>query len=217
MRETWVWPLGGADALEKEMATHSSTLAWKIPWMEEPGRLQSMGLQRVGHDWAASQVQVPHWGLLTEGFCNASVIWTLINLKPRKKASSQNSTELRSRPETERTKAEIEFLKKRALHSHVYSVFSFYNLLCGILTYLPGIWTMNIGQKNQLHWNTSVNCKTEAVWTWRALLHPQQPRWKQPVSTNEWMDKEGVKKIHKCIHTHNMHNGMDLGDESVVN
>ena len=37
-------------ALEKEMATHSSTLAWKIPWMEEPGRLQSMGSQRVGHD-----------------------------------------------------------------------------------------------------------------------------------------------------------------------
>ena len=40
------------------MATHSSTLAWKIPWMEEPGRLQSIGLQRVGHDWATSLV---HW------------------------------------------------------------------------------------------------------------------------------------------------------------
>ena len=39
---------------EKAMATHSSTLAWKIPWTEEPGRLQSMGLQRVGHDWATS-------------------------------------------------------------------------------------------------------------------------------------------------------------------
>ena len=39
---------------EKAMATHSSTLAWKIPWMEEPGRLQSMGLQRVGHDWVTS-------------------------------------------------------------------------------------------------------------------------------------------------------------------
>ena len=42
------------DPLEKEMATHSSTLAWKIPWMEEPGRLQSVGSQRVGHDWATS-------------------------------------------------------------------------------------------------------------------------------------------------------------------
>ena len=51
MKETWVWSLGREDPLEKEMATHSSTLAWKIPWMEEPGRLQSMGSQRVGQDW----------------------------------------------------------------------------------------------------------------------------------------------------------------------
>ena len=47
--ETWVQSLGGED-LEKEMATHSSILAWKIPWMEEPGRLKFMGWQRVGHD-----------------------------------------------------------------------------------------------------------------------------------------------------------------------
>ena len=46
----WVQSLGQEDLLEKEMATHSSIIAWKIPWMEEPGRLQSMGLQRVGHD-----------------------------------------------------------------------------------------------------------------------------------------------------------------------
>ena len=50
MQETHVWSLGQEDLLEKEMATHSSTLAWKIPWMEEPGGLQSMGWQRVGHD-----------------------------------------------------------------------------------------------------------------------------------------------------------------------
>ena len=50
MRETWVRSLGREDPLEKEMATHSSTLAWRIPWMEEPGRLQSVGSQRVGHD-----------------------------------------------------------------------------------------------------------------------------------------------------------------------
>ena len=50
MWETQVRSLGWEDPLEKEMATHSSTLAWKIPWMEEPGRLQSMGLRRVGHD-----------------------------------------------------------------------------------------------------------------------------------------------------------------------
>ena len=48
--ETWVRSLGREDLLEKEMATHFSTLAWKIPWVEEPGRLQSMGSQRVGHD-----------------------------------------------------------------------------------------------------------------------------------------------------------------------
>ena len=50
IRETWVRSLGREDLLEKEMATHSSTLAWKIPWTEEPGRLQSMRSQRVGHD-----------------------------------------------------------------------------------------------------------------------------------------------------------------------
>ena len=50
VRETWVQSLGWEDFLEKEMATHSSILAWKIPWTEEPGRLQSIGLPRVGHD-----------------------------------------------------------------------------------------------------------------------------------------------------------------------
>ena len=47
MQETWVLSLGQEDPLEKEMATHSITLAWKIPWTEEPGRLQSVGSQRV--------------------------------------------------------------------------------------------------------------------------------------------------------------------------
>ena len=50
MQETRVRFLDGGDPLEKEMATHSSTRAWKIPWTEEPGGLQSMGSQRVGHD-----------------------------------------------------------------------------------------------------------------------------------------------------------------------
>ena len=49
MWETWVQSLCQEDPLEKEMATHSNTLAWKIPWTEEPCRLQSMGSQRVGH------------------------------------------------------------------------------------------------------------------------------------------------------------------------
>ena len=54
MWKTQVQYLDWEDLLEKEMATHSSTLSWKIPWMEEPGRLQSMGSQRVRHDWATS-------------------------------------------------------------------------------------------------------------------------------------------------------------------
>ena len=54
MWDTWVRSLGQEDPLEKEMATHSSILAWRIPWMEEPGRLQSMGLQRVGYNSATS-------------------------------------------------------------------------------------------------------------------------------------------------------------------
>ena len=50
MQETWAQSLGQEDLLGKEMATHSSILAWKIPWMKEPSRLQSMESQRVGHD-----------------------------------------------------------------------------------------------------------------------------------------------------------------------
>ena len=54
MRETWVQALGRADPLETEVTIHSRTIAWKIPWTEEPGRLQSVGSQRVRHNWATS-------------------------------------------------------------------------------------------------------------------------------------------------------------------
>ena len=54
IQETWVWSLDWKDPLEKGMAIHSSILAWKIPLTEVPGRLQSMGLQRVGHNWVAN-------------------------------------------------------------------------------------------------------------------------------------------------------------------
>ena len=50
-QKTWIWSLGWEYPLEEEMATHSSILAWKIPWTEEPGSLQSIGSQRAGHDW----------------------------------------------------------------------------------------------------------------------------------------------------------------------
>ena len=58
MQETWIWSLGREDLLEKEMATHSSILPWKIPWTKEPGRLQFMGLQTVRHDWTHTHTQV---------------------------------------------------------------------------------------------------------------------------------------------------------------
>ena len=54
VQETQVRSLGWEDPLEKEMATHPRTLTWKNPWTEEPGKLQSMGLQRVGHNWVTS-------------------------------------------------------------------------------------------------------------------------------------------------------------------
>ena len=54
MQETWVQSLGQEDPLEKGMATHSSVLAWRIPWTEQPGRLQSTGLQRARHAWATN-------------------------------------------------------------------------------------------------------------------------------------------------------------------
>ena len=55
MQETWAQSLGRDDALEKEMATHCRSLTWEIPWTEEPGRLQSMGSQRVRYDLATKQ------------------------------------------------------------------------------------------------------------------------------------------------------------------
>ena len=58
MQETWVRSLGREDPLEKEMATHSGTLAWKIPWTEKPGRLQSMGSQRVGYEDMTEQLHL---------------------------------------------------------------------------------------------------------------------------------------------------------------
>ena len=58
MWETWVWLLGQEDPLEKEMATHSNILAWEIPWTEEPGGLQSMGSQRIRHDFTKNDLTV---------------------------------------------------------------------------------------------------------------------------------------------------------------
>ena len=71
VRETWMQSLGQEDVLEKEMATHSSILAWKIPWMEKPGRLRSMGLERVGHD---RETSLSFSGISSVQF-SRSVVW----------------------------------------------------------------------------------------------------------------------------------------------
>ena len=68
MQEMQVRSLGQEDPQEKEMATHFSILAWEIPWTEEPGRLQSLGLQRVRHDWATKQ----------QGGKLESYVWVLV-------------------------------------------------------------------------------------------------------------------------------------------
>ena len=70
-QEMWVQSLGLADAPEKEMAPHSSILAWGIPWTEEPCKLQSMGLQRVGHDWTHTHIQVKNHSLFVRNDINA--------------------------------------------------------------------------------------------------------------------------------------------------
>ena len=70
MQEIWIWSLGGEDALEKEVATHSNILAWKIPWMEEPEGLQSVGLKRVVQ-WLCDLVRLHAHicGPVTSHFC----------------------------------------------------------------------------------------------------------------------------------------------------
>ena len=73
MWETWVWSLGGEDPLEKEMETHSSILAWKIPWTEEPGGLQSMGLQRIGLDWVTKLARF--WMKELQMCACAAILW----------------------------------------------------------------------------------------------------------------------------------------------
>ena len=70
MQETWVGSLSQEDPLEKEVATHSSILAWEIPWTEEPGGLQSMGLQRVRHDLATKQQKTSY--LSSSFHCHAN-------------------------------------------------------------------------------------------------------------------------------------------------
>ena len=82
MQEIWVRSLDWEDPMEKEMATHSSTLTWNIPWTEKPGRPQSMGSQRVGHDWVTSLTHsffyISLWLLawLSQASCSGEIEYT---------------------------------------------------------------------------------------------------------------------------------------------
>ena len=77
MQETWVRPLVWEDPLEKEMATHSSIPAWRIPWTEEPGGLQSAGSQRVGHDWATSHTHKELTNIVKLLLIQFHIVWIL--------------------------------------------------------------------------------------------------------------------------------------------
>ena len=80
MQGTWVSSLGQKDSLEKEMATHFSILAWEIPWTEEPGGLQSMESQRVGHDLGTKQHYHLTWGHLPSDFLLCQIFKCLYHL-----------------------------------------------------------------------------------------------------------------------------------------
>ena len=64
MQETWIYSLGQEDPQEKGMATHSSILAWRIPWTEKPGGLQSYGLQTGGHNWVTQHIHTLYMNTL---------------------------------------------------------------------------------------------------------------------------------------------------------
>ena len=84
MRETWVRSLGGEDPLEEEMATHSSILAWKIPWTEEPGRLQSMESHIVGHNLVTKPprpLAFYHLINVTSYYFSNILLWKILNVQ----------------------------------------------------------------------------------------------------------------------------------------
>ena len=81
MQETWDQFLGQEDHLEKRMATHSSILVWRIPWTEDPGRLQSMGSQRIGYDWVTNTplASIPSLGLLASLTFSTNLLLYFLN------------------------------------------------------------------------------------------------------------------------------------------
>ena len=98
MRDTGIQSLGWKDPLGKGMATHSSILAWRIPWTEEPGGLPSMGSQRVGHDWATNtHIHIPNRLLAPgkQGSHHCHVCISCIQNKPRIRGMSLSTEKLK--------------------------------------------------------------------------------------------------------------------------
>ena len=119
MWETWVWSLN-QDPLEKEMTTHCSTLAWKIPWTEEPGSLQSMRLQRVRQDWATSLFHTCLWILLcnTQILCDISVVVAVIMWNREPELSLSSATDLQWYPTTQMSvSGKFPYIPKKELFS----------------------------------------------------------------------------------------------------
>ena len=108
VQETWVWSLGWEDPLEKEMATHSSTLAWRIPWTEEPGRPQSMGSQRVRHNCATMFMFMSthvRKSLCSQGIWSAirHIIWPSAGVQPQQDPGDPQDERRRREKERERS------------------------------------------------------------------------------------------------------------------
>ena len=90
MLETWVQSLGQEDPLEKKMATHSSLLAWKIPWSEEPGRLQSVGSQRIRHDWGTNFLSLHSIIIFDDAFPSGIDLHLFRQLRERSKVFTKS-------------------------------------------------------------------------------------------------------------------------------
>ena len=181
MQEAQVWPLVREDSLEKGMATHSTILAWRIPWTEEPGGLQPMGLQRVRHDWATNTHKLPFavrtwtilrgvWGrtdtsiCMAESLCYSPEITTisLINYTP-----IQNKR-LKKNP---RPSHFAKWTWDRLFSPFIMSVYQ--NLL--YIQYvneqmlMGGMYTMVIGRKKKknIHW----------IDIFKSSIGPNSKRW----------------------------------------
>ena len=132
--EMWVQSLGWEDPLEKDMAIHSSILAWRIPWTEEPGGLQSIGSHRVGHNWSNLactfwQVLTPHCGLdlhFPDVYQSSKTFWTTFQSKKKFHFNQRRNQEMENTLYKKKLKHHIpeligySIVKKEVYNKHPY-------------------------------------------------------------------------------------------------